>query len=144
MLIYINFLIDFMAKEWANPEIIVSRAKIPSMQRDKNMMTSWHGNALHITGPLWGESTGHQWIPLTKGQQCGSLIFHCHPVQAIEQTVELPMVSDASTLIWQWLYCNKMESFSCNLIIMGIFAGGLLLATSETTSSNNRVSLLHN
>ena len=22
----------------------------------------------HITGPLWGESTGHRWIPLTKGQ----------------------------------------------------------------------------
>ena len=25
---------------------------------------------LHITGPLWGESTGHQWIPLTKDQLC--------------------------------------------------------------------------
>ena len=23
---------------------------------------------LHFTGPLWGESTGYQWIPLTKGQ----------------------------------------------------------------------------
>ena len=22
----------------------------------------------HVTGPLWGESTGHQWIPLTKHQ----------------------------------------------------------------------------
>ena len=21
-----------------------------------------------VTGPLWGEATGHQWIPLTKGQ----------------------------------------------------------------------------
>ena len=21
-----------------------------------------------IAGPLWGESNGHQWIPLTKGQ----------------------------------------------------------------------------
>ena len=26
---------------------------------------SWYRNALHITDPLWGESTGHQWIPLT-------------------------------------------------------------------------------
>ena len=25
---------------------------------------------LHISGPLWGEPTGHQWIPLTKGQHC--------------------------------------------------------------------------
>ena len=23
-----------------------------------HMMTSWHGNAFHITGPLWGESQG--------------------------------------------------------------------------------------
>ena len=22
----------------------------------------------HITGPLWGESTGNQWIPIIKGQ----------------------------------------------------------------------------
>ena len=29
-----------------------------------------HGNAFCVTVPLWGESTGHKWIPLTKGQQC--------------------------------------------------------------------------
>ena len=28
----------------------------------------------HITGPLWGETTGHRWIPLAKGQLCGNLI----------------------------------------------------------------------
>ena len=26
-----------------------------------------------ITGPLWGQSTGHWWIPLTKGQWCGGI-----------------------------------------------------------------------
>ena len=30
------------------------------------MMTSSNGNIFRITGPLWGEFTGHQWIPLTK------------------------------------------------------------------------------
>ena len=30
------------------------------------MMTSLNGNIFHVTGPLWGESTGHQWIPLAK------------------------------------------------------------------------------
>ena len=33
-----------------------------------DMMIAWHGNIFCITGPLWGESTGHRWIPLTKGQ----------------------------------------------------------------------------
>ena len=35
-----------------------------------SMKMSCHGDAVCITGPLWGESTGHQWIPLTKGQLC--------------------------------------------------------------------------
>ena len=29
-------------------------------------MTSSNGNIFHVIGPLWGESTGHRWIPLTK------------------------------------------------------------------------------
>ena len=40
--------------------------------RPTNMMTSSQGNALHIAGPLWGESIGARWIPLTKGQKCGA------------------------------------------------------------------------
>ena len=30
------------------------------------MMTSSNGNIFRVTGPLWGESTGHRWIPFTK------------------------------------------------------------------------------
>ena len=29
-------------------------------------MMSWNGNIFYVTGPLWGESTSHRWIPLTK------------------------------------------------------------------------------
>ena len=28
-----------------------------------SMMTSSNGNIFRVTGPLWGESTGHRWIP---------------------------------------------------------------------------------
>ena len=31
-----------------------------------SMMTSWHGNAFRIIGPLWGESSGDRCIPLIK------------------------------------------------------------------------------
>ena len=31
-----------------------------------NMMTSSNGNIFRVTVPLWGESTGHRWILLTK------------------------------------------------------------------------------
>ena len=39
------------------------------------MIMSWPGNAFPITGCLWGESTGHWWIPLTNDQQSGALMF---------------------------------------------------------------------
>ena len=32
------------------------------------MMTSSNGNIFRATGPLWGEFTGHRWIPLTKAR----------------------------------------------------------------------------
>ena len=39
------------------------------------MMMPRHGNAFCITGPLCGESTGRQLIPLTKDQQYRAWIF---------------------------------------------------------------------
>ena len=39
------------------------------------MTASWHRTASHITGPLWGESTAHPCIPLTKDHECGALRF---------------------------------------------------------------------
>ena len=38
--------------------------KVNSLQQD--MMTSSNRNIFHVIGPLWGEFTGHRWIPLTK------------------------------------------------------------------------------
>ena len=32
-------------------------------------MTSWHGKSFHITGHLWGESTGHWWTPSLRGSK---------------------------------------------------------------------------
>ena len=39
------------------------------------MMTSLNGNIVRVTGPLWWEFTSCRWIPLTKGQWRGALIF---------------------------------------------------------------------
>ena len=38
------------------------------------IMASSNGNIFHITDPLWGESTGHQWILLTRASDA-ELIF---------------------------------------------------------------------
>ena len=53
-----------------------------------------------VTGPLCGEFTGHRWIPLTKSQWRGALMFlWCWSEQIIRQTVELLVIWDAMTSI---------------------------------------------
>ena len=58
-------------------------------------------NIFRVTGPLWGESTGHRWIPPTKASDAELWCFlWCAP----EQTVELPVVWDA--MMSTWHHCN--------------------------------------
>ena len=39
-------------------------------------MTSLNWNIFRVTGPLWGEFTGHRWIPLTKDSDT-EIFFKC-------------------------------------------------------------------
>ena len=59
----------------------------------------------HITGPLWGESIGHRWFPLTEGQWCGK---HFHI-----------MTSSWTTLVGLYLswegYARLRDSISVGL-----------------------------
>ena len=58
------------------------------------MMTSSNGNIFRVTGPLCGEFTGHQWIPLTKASD---VELWCFLWSAPEQTAELTIVT---LVIW--------------------------------------------
>ena len=59
--------------------------------RTKQIMTSSNGNIFGITGPLWGESYGHRWIPLTKARDMELWWFlWSAPEQTVEQTIETP------------------------------------------------------
>ena len=41
-----------------------------------SMMMSSNGNIFHVTGPLWGESFGHWWIPITKASEAELWSFY--------------------------------------------------------------------
>ena len=60
-----------------------------------------------FTGRLWGESTGHRWIPLTKvsGTEPWCFLWSA-PEQTVYQTIETPMIWDANALIMVSLYCH--------------------------------------
>ena len=58
-------------------------------------MTSLNGNIFRVTGLLWGESTGHRWIPIKKASDAERTALE--PTD--EQTVETPVIWDAMALI---------------------------------------------
>ena len=62
-------------------------------------MTSSYCNIFRVTGPLWWESIGHRWIPLTKASDAELWHFLCSPEQMVEHTVEMPVIWDAIALI---------------------------------------------
>ena len=64
------------------------------------VMTSSNGNIFRVTGPLWGESTGDRWIPLTKASDAELWYFlWSAPEQTVEQTINTPVIWDAIALI---------------------------------------------
>ena len=53
-----------------------------------------------FTGPLWGESTAHQWIPLTKGSGAEFWGFLWSALeQTVQQTIQTPVIWDAIAFI---------------------------------------------
>ena len=71
------------------------------------MMTSSNENIFRVTGPLWGESTGHRWIPLTETNDAELWCFlWSAPQRMIEQTMETPVIWDAIVLIMTSLQCD--------------------------------------
>ena len=67
-------------------------------------MTSSNEYIFRFTGLLWGESTGHRWIPLTKASDAELWCFlWSAPEQTVKQTIETPVIWDAIAFIMTWL-----------------------------------------
>ena len=71
------------------------------------IMTSSTGNISLVTGPLWGEFTGHRWIPLTKASDAELWCFLWSvPEQTVEQKINIPVIWEAIAPIMtslQWI-----------------------------------------
>ena len=68
-------------------------------------MTSSNGNIYRVTGTLWGEITGHRWIPLTKSSDAGHNAFFY-----------LPLNKRLSKQSWGWWFETPPRSLwrQCN------------------------------
>ena len=66
------------------------------------MMTSSNWNIFRVTGHLWGEFTGHRWIPLAKISDAALWCFLWSvPEQTIGQIIETPVIM--TSRYWQAL-----------------------------------------
>ena len=66
-----------------------------------------------VTGPLWGESTDHRWIPLTKASDAELWCFLWYaPEQTVEQTIIRPAIWDATRSLWR--HCD--ETMGCRTL----------------------------
>ena len=61
------------------PNILRGNNDNPSVQqcRWRDTMASSNGSNFHVTGPLWRESIGHQWIPLKNATDAELWCFCC-------------------------------------------------------------------
>ena len=68
-------------------------------------MAPSNGNIFYVTGPLWGESTGNRWIPLTQASDAELWCFlWSAPEQTVEQTIKMSVIWDAIALIIILIY----------------------------------------
>ena len=77
------------------------------------MITSSHGGVFRITDSLWGESTGHRWIPLTKASDAELWCFHWCMNRLLEKQSSGWWFVIATVM---WRHCNvrEMLKFSFN------------------------------
>ena len=62
-----------------------------------------------VRGIHWFVSGIHQWVPLTRGQWCGALMFSLlFAEKAADQSVELPVIWDVMKLAWDHCYYVMM------------------------------------
>ena len=107
----------------------------PAFQ-NRIMMTSSNWNLFRVTGLLWGEFTGHRWIPLAKASEAGLWCFlWSAPEQTVEQTFETPVILDATALIMtSQIYTVAIMK---STVTMKVFAKNYPLNMSETSPGYN-------
>ena len=72
-----------------------------------NMMTSSNTNFFRVTGPLWVEFTGHQWIPLTKASDAELWSFLWSAPERLSKQSGCRWFTSPLHLLWR--HCNEIS-----------------------------------
>ena len=98
-------------------------------------MTSSNGNAFRVTGPLWGKTTGHLWIPITKTSEWELWFVFFRLNKRLNKQSRCRCFETRSPSLWRrcngnvWRY---MLLLSHNVLIMLSFSRNKCLKFSNT------------
>ena len=67
--------------------------------KKQKFSASSNESSFRVTGPFCGESTVHRWIPLTKASDAEFWCVIWSALEAVEQTIDTPVIWDATALI---------------------------------------------
>ena len=90
------------------------------------MMTSSNGNLFRVTGPLWGETTGHRWILLTKASDAGIwFLFDLHLNKWLSKQQRRRWFETTSCSLWRhcnawvwWELCGKCRLYNISFLFL--------------------------
>ena len=87
-------------------------------------MTSSNGNILRVTGPLWGESTGDQWIPSQRPMtQRSNVFFDLHLNERLSKQSKCSYYDVIVMGLWQHfqlLYADIGPRLSTKTVLPGM------------------------
>ena len=97
-----------------------------------DMMTSSNGRIFRVTGPLWGESIGHRWIPHTKASDA-DVYFDLRLNKQLRKQSRRRWFETESRSLWR--YCNgSTKPMPVTDTVNGINQGWGLLNTRSLIS----------
>ena len=108
---------DILMNKWSRGKSLVSWSQIIVTRPNENinlsrlvgiMMTSWHGCAVHITGPLWGESTG--WFP---SQRVSYGSFDIFFFLSLNKLLTKQSICRSFETLWRWCDVTVREQSIC-------------------------------
>ena len=89
-------------------QIALRNIKFAPIQAHKNDITMPPNRNIFLVN-LWGETTGHRYIPLTKASDAALwCLLWSAPKQTFEQAVELPVIWDAVMSMWR--HCKNLPT----------------------------------
>ena len=124
-LIMLNIFTHNCGKAWSSPPISKQKKFVTLVVMLVHDFDSWYGNTFSITGPLWGESTGHRGFPSQMASNAEHFCFLCQINEYINKVSQCEL----------HLFCN----LQCRNLYFLISYISIWLSLNQCLLINNEV-----